>query len=104
MRSVPVESSPRPFARIWNFLPWFAAGAFALGAAWLGQRYLALQTEVEALRAQNELITIALRSAEQQLEAERIIGRWQLSDAKQQLDRASATPRMDNPEPTRATR
>ena len=100
MRSVPVMA--RPSFRSWSFLPWFAVGACVLGAAWVAQRYFALQAEVEALRAQNELITLALRSAEQQLEAERIIGRWQLSDAKQQLDRASATPRRDLA-PTRTT-
>ena len=57
------------------------AGVLALGAAWLGARYLAVRGELALLRDQNALLEIALESAQQQLEAERIITRRLLLDA-----------------------
>lgn len=75
----------RPSFRIWNAVPWAAAACFAIGAAWLGARYVASQSEVTALRDRNALVDIAVKTAEQQLEAERIILHRQLTDVQQQL-------------------
>jgi hypothetical protein len=103
-RSMPAEALVRTSSRARSLLPWLAAAVFALGAAWVGQRYVALQAEVDALRVQNEMIDIALRSAEQQLEAERILGRWRLTDAKQQMERDGATPRAAESAPAGTVR
>jgi anti-sigma-K factor RskA len=79
----------RPSFGIWNVVPWAAAACFAIGAAWLGQRYIASQSEVVALRDRNALVDIAVKTAEQQLEAERIITRRQFTDLQQQLSAAN---------------
>jgi anti-sigma-K factor RskA len=62
-------------------IPWAAAACFALGAAWLGQRYLALQSEALALRDRQDLAAITIESTRQQLEAERIIAERRLQDS-----------------------
>ena len=79
----------RPSWNVWNVIPWAAAACFAIGAAWLGQRYIASQSELVALRDRNALVDVAVKTAEQQLEAERIITRRQLADLQQQLTGAT---------------
>ena len=75
----------RPSFRIWNIVPWAAAACFAICAALLGTRYIASQSEIAALRDRNALVDIAVKTAEQQLEAERIITRRRLTDMQEQL-------------------
>jgi hypothetical protein len=60
---------------------------------WLGQRYTSARSETLAFRSQQELAEIALKSAHQQLEAERIVTRRQLQDAGQQV--ASLTTQLN---------
>lgn len=83
--SAPTDTVIRPRVAAWNVIPWAAAACFAIGAGWLGQRYLATRSEIASLRDQNALSEIALQSSQQQLEAERIINRRQLQDSAQQL-------------------
>lgn len=71
-------------------IPWAIAAGFALSAAWLGQRSFTLQSTADAQRVRQELAEIALASAKQQLEAERILARRRLQDADQQLADARA--------------
>jgi hypothetical protein len=62
-------------------IPWAVAACFAFAAAWLGRLYLASRLETEGLRTQQALADVALKSADQQLEAERILARAQLAQA-----------------------
>jgi anti-sigma-K factor RskA len=75
--------------RVSTFVPWAVAACVALCAAWLGQRYLSARSETLALRDRQALSEIALQSAQQQLEAERIVTRRQLEDSAQQLAAAN---------------
>jgi hypothetical protein len=70
--------------RVATLIPWAAAACFALGAAWLGQRYVALRSEASALRTRQELAEITITSTRQHLEAERIIAQRRLEDAEKQ--------------------
>jgi anti-sigma-K factor RskA len=88
--TAPVTATPtatiiRPVFRSWQLIPWAVAACLAIGGAWLAQGYFATQSEVAMLRDQNALVDIARQSAQQQLEAERIITRRQLQDAEQAL-------------------
>jgi anti-sigma-K factor RskA len=86
----PTDNVIRPSFGIWSVVPWLAAACFAMGAAWLGMRFITSQSEVAALRERNALVDIAVKTAEQQLEAERIITRRQLADANTQLGNTRA--------------
>lgn len=88
-KPVPADNVVRPPPSIWNFLPWAVAACFAIGAAWLGQRYIVSQNEVAILRDRNALTDITVKTAEQQLEAERILNQRRLSDLRQELTTAS---------------
>ena len=66
-------------------LAWAAAACFALAAAWLGQRYLNTRSAYIMLRDQQALADLELRSARNQLEAERIVNGRQLADLNQKL-------------------
>lgn len=79
-RLKPDRRTTRAFIRR-NVIPWVLAGLFALSAAWLGARYMTVRFELALLRDQNALLDVALKTAEQQLEAERIITRRLLEDA-----------------------
>jgi anti-sigma-K factor RskA len=68
-----------------SLVPWAAAAAFALLAGWFGQRYLASRSEAEMLGAQQMLADLALKSARNQLETERILARRQLANLTQQV-------------------
>lgn len=69
--------------------PWALAACFALVAAWLGTRLLTERTEATRFRQQHALADVALQSAKQQLEAERIVTRRQFQDLDQQLAAAN---------------
>jgi anti-sigma-K factor RskA len=65
-------------------VPWAIAAALALSAAWLGQLYLAAQSESQLLRDTTTLAEISLKGTQQQLEAERILTRRRLLDTEKQ--------------------
>ena len=80
-----------------SLLPWAAAACFAIVAAGLGQLYVASRAEVSLLGQQQALADLALKSAHNQLEAERILTRQrvagldrQIADATRQLADATA--------------
>jgi anti-sigma-K factor RskA len=68
-----------------SLLPWAIAACFALAAAWFGRLYVASNLEAEQLRLQFAFAEVALRSTQQQVEAERIVSREQVA----QLDVAN---------------
>lgn len=63
-----------------TILPWAAAACFALTAAWFGQLYLSARSEAGLLRDTQALTELSLKSAQTQLEAERILARRQYAD------------------------
>jgi anti-sigma-K factor RskA len=63
-----------------HFIPWAAAACFAATAAWLGQRYLASRSEAALLRDEQTIADLALQSAHNLLDAERILTQRQLAD------------------------
>lgn len=83
--SVKPDNVIRPSAKIWHIVPWAVAACLAFGLAWLGVRQMTSESEIAALRDRNALVDIAVKSAEQQLEAERIINGKRLGDLQQQL-------------------
>lgn len=75
---------PAVFQR-WQLAPWAAAACFAVLAAWLGQRAMVSRSELTAARDRQALAEIALQSAHQQLESERIVLQRQAQDLEQKL-------------------
>lgn len=73
-----------PF-RVPVWLPWAAAACLAVTSAWLSQLYLGSRYEAATLRDQQALADFQLRSARNQLEAERLIAGHQLSTMTEQL-------------------
>ena len=67
-----------------SLLPWAAAACFALLASWFAQLYFTTQSENQLAAAQNALADLALKSANNQLEAERILARAQASNSTRQ--------------------
>ena len=74
-----------PLSVFRSLLPWAAAAGFALLATWFGQRYFVSRTEADLLKTEQQLADYALRSARNQLEAERIVSRRQLENATTQI-------------------
>ncbi len=74
-----------PLSVFRTFLPWATAACFALTAAWLGQLYLSSRSDAERLHQGHALAELSLKSTQQQLEAERILARRQITDAEKQL-------------------
>ncbi|MEO6876534.1 MAG: anti-sigma factor [Opitutaceae bacterium] len=68
---------------IW--LPWAAAAGFAIACAWLGQLYVTSRFEAANLRDQQTLAEFKLKSANNQMEAERLVATHQLGAATEQL-------------------
>lgn len=75
---------PSPFA-FRPFLPWAIAAGFAFTAAWLGQLYQSSRTEAELLRAQQKISDVALQTARNQLEAERLLNSRHVVDLNRQI-------------------
>jgi len=78
-----------------RLLPWAAAAAIAIGCAWLAGLYQVSSLENRLLRNEQALADLALRSARNQLEAERVLAKHQLGtaevraeSAQRELDRA----------------
>lgn len=73
-----------------TILPWAAAACFALVSAWTGQLYLSSRSEASLLRDTQSLTELSLKSAQNQIEAERILNRRQLTDQEKLLLEARA--------------
>ena len=69
--------------------PLAAAACFALTTAYFGQAFVTERTAVAALRDQQTLADLALRGANNQLEAERLISRRELTAASAQAAESS---------------
>lgn len=69
-------------------LPWAAAACFALAAAWTGRMYVEARSEAALLHDQERLADLELRSARNQLEAERIVSRRELATSQLRLTQA----------------
>jgi anti-sigma-K factor RskA len=82
-----IRPDPSVFAR---FAPWGMAAGLAVAAAWFGQRYLSVQSETRILRDQQAMTEVALKSLQQQLEAERIVTRRQIEDLGKSSGAAAA--------------
>jgi anti-sigma-K factor RskA len=78
------QGSVLPF-RVSVWLSWAAVACLAISSAWLGQLYLGSRFEAATLRDQQALADFQLRSARNQLEAERLIAGHQLSTMTEQL-------------------
>jgi anti-sigma-K factor RskA len=61
------------------WIPWAAAASLAVVCAWLGQLYLGSRFEAATLRDRQTVADFKLRSALNQLEAERLIANHQIS-------------------------
>jgi anti-sigma-K factor RskA len=91
--AAPAAAAPdnviRPSFAVWQALPWAAAACFGLCAIWFGQGYLAERSESAALRTREALAQVTVKTTQQQLEAERIVGTKRLEDSAQQLAAAN---------------
>lgn len=75
----------RPDSSLWRMVPWAIAACLTLVSAWLGQRYASTRAELATLRSREELVAVSLQSAQQQLEAERILSQRRAKDAEQRV-------------------
>lgn len=66
-------------------LPWAVAACFAVAAAWLGQRFVSVRSEVAQLRRLNAIADVSLQSVRQELEADRIVSRRQIETLDRDL-------------------
>jgi hypothetical protein len=64
-----------------KLLPWTLAVACGVCAFWLGQRYLVTTAENRLLRDQKSLSDVAFKTADTQLQAERILSRRMIESA-----------------------
>lgn len=80
------EPTAKPPASLLTFwLPLSAAAGFALVAVWFAQLHLVSRSENSLLHEQLALADASLRSARNQLEAERLLANRQLNDATQAI-------------------
>lgn len=82
-RAAPAKSNKVVAFPTW--IPWAVAACFALAVAWSGQLLLTSRSEAEALRNERTLADAAVKNAQNQLEAERIIARQQLASINNQV-------------------
>jgi anti-sigma-K factor RskA len=68
-----------------SWIPWATAACFGLATVWVGQLYLTSRSQADALRDETALADIQIKSAQQQLEAERILARQQIAGLTQQV-------------------
>lgn len=76
---------PTPVLRFPVLIGWAVAASLAVVAGWLGVRYSTTAAENRLLHQQQALADAALRSARNELEAERIVGRRQLEAATDRI-------------------
>jgi anti-sigma-K factor RskA len=79
----PAAKPPASLLTFW--LPLAAAAGFALVAVWFAQLHLVSRSENSLLHEQLALADASLRSARNQLEAERLLANRQLNDATQAI-------------------
>jgi anti-sigma-K factor RskA len=79
----------KPSLSAWS--GWLAAACLALAALWLGQNYFSARKANQSLRDQQTLADLTLRSAQNQLEAERLIAKREIADAAAKLSESSRT-------------
>lgn len=82
--------SPPLLPRILPLLSWAVAACFAGLALWLGQLHYATQEENKLLAQAQSLTDTALRSSQYQLEAESILHRHEMEEARRQIARLDA--------------
>ncbi len=82
-----IRPSPRMFRAL---MPWAIAAGLALGTGWLAQLYFGSRSEADLFRNQAALAEISHQSSRQQLEAERIIAKQQLTTLQQQVTSTAA--------------
>ena len=75
----------RPFFGLSTILPWAAAACFAALALVLGQRYRASQSELALVRTQQEVVDVALQTARNELEAERLLNSRAVTDLNREI-------------------
>jgi hypothetical protein len=80
--------------RLLAWLPWIAAGGFALLAGLLSQAYFAARSEMIALREQGALAAIAGKGLQQRIEAERILSTRRLADLQAGLSEQGGLDRL----------
>jgi len=66
--------------RLLAWLPWIAAGGFALLAGFLSQAFFAARSEMITLREQGTLAALEGKGLQQRIEAERILSARRLAD------------------------
>lgn len=88
-------AAPRSASGVSNILsfrtlaPWAAAACFAGLAAWLGEHYLASQSEASLLHDQVAAAELAIRSAQNENDAAQIVARHQLDQLNRQVTETS---------------
>lgn len=87
----PSPASPKPKPSFFPLFSWAVAACLALFCAWVSQKYFLTQRLNSDLRDQQVLADFALRSAQNQLEAERLIAKRELADATAQLTESAQT-------------
>ncbi len=80
--------------RLLAWLPWIAAGGFALLAGFLSQAYFAARSEMIALREQGALAAIAGKGLQQRIEAEHILSTRRLADLQAGLSEQGGLDRL----------
>jgi hypothetical protein len=87
--SSPTEpAAPAWPSRIPAWIPWTAAALGACAALWGAQRWMMARTEATLGRTEIQFAQLALKDAQQRLEAERIVARHQIADNARQLTAA----------------
>ena len=80
--------------RLLAWLPWIAAGGFALLAGFLSQAYFAARSEMIALREQGALAALESTGLRQRIEAERILSARRLADLRAELPEQGGLARL----------
>jgi anti-sigma-K factor RskA len=84
------SSAPASSAKIVTFprsvvVPWAIAASFAVGCGWLSHLYFTSESERIQLRDQQTLAAMEVRGAEVQVEAERVISKHDMENARKQI-------------------
>ena len=77
-----------------KFIPWAAAAALALAAAWFGQQTAALRSENASLRTERELADVAYKMAQNQLTERSLLAEKMISDLGRKLQRSEDLARL----------
>jgi anti-sigma-K factor RskA len=93
------SATPAPVASVIPFRAglwagWAAAACFAVGAAYLGQRYVQAESELTVLREKEALARLDSENARQLLEAERLLAQSQVSQLRNASDQIASLQRQ----------